>query len=74
MTVTSESDSHLSKGKNDAYNKILCLIPEEILAFLQSTQPKEVEKLEKQYGADTCGYVRIRADTPAKPVIVGLPG
>ncbi len=37
----------------EAYDKALCLIPEEALAFIQATQPKEYEKLEKQYGADT---------------------
>ncbi len=35
------------------YDKDLCLIPAESLAFLQQTQPREWEKLEKQYGANT---------------------
>ena len=35
------------------YDKDLCLIPDEVIAFIQATQPKEYEKLEKQYGADT---------------------
>jgi type I restriction enzyme R subunit len=35
------------------YNKQLCLIPSELLAFVKETQPKAYEALEKQYGAQT---------------------
>ena len=35
------------------YDKSLCLIPNETLQFIQDTQPKEYQKLEHQYGADT---------------------
>ncbi|HIG73524.1 MAG TPA: type I restriction endonuclease subunit R [Bacteroidetes bacterium] len=35
-----------------AYDRELCLLPEELLAFLRATQPEEVERLEAQYGAE----------------------
>ncbi len=35
------------------YNKDLCLIPEDAIAFIKETQPKKYEKLFEQYGADT---------------------
>ena len=35
------------------YDKDLCLITEEVLQFIKSSQPKEYEKLERQYGSDT---------------------
>ena len=35
------------------YDKQLCLIPDEVIVFVKETQPKEYEKLEIQYGADT---------------------
>ena len=35
------------------YDKNLCLIPHEVLQFIQATQPKEYQKLRRQYGADT---------------------
>ena len=34
----------------EAYDKTLCMISEDVLVFIQATQPKEYEKLEKQYG------------------------
>ena len=36
-----------------AYDKSLCLIPNETLQFIQDTQPEVYQKLEHQYGADT---------------------
>lgn len=45
-------DSGYRKGEPESYDKDLCLIPDEIIAFIQNTQPKEWEKLEKQYGGD----------------------
>jgi type I restriction enzyme R subunit len=36
-----------------AYERALCLIPAEVLAFVQESQPREWEKLEKQYGPAT---------------------
>ena len=35
----------------EEYDRALCLIPEEVLAFVRTTQPKEFQKLERQYGA-----------------------
>ena len=35
------------------YDKYFCLIPHEVLQFIQATQPKEYQKLRCQYGADT---------------------
>lgn len=37
----------------EEYDKSLCLIPDEVIQFTQSTQPKAFAQLEKQYGADT---------------------
>ena len=42
------------------YDKSLCLIPNEMLQFIKSTQPKEYQKLERQYGADTSTKLRDR--------------
>ncbi len=41
------------KGLAAEYDKDLCLMPEEVIRFLQSTQPNEYAKLEQQYGANT---------------------
>lgn len=46
-------DSGYKQLKPADYDKKLCLIPEEVLKFIQETQPKEYEKLYKQYQADT---------------------
>lgn len=35
------------------YNKDLCLIEEDVIAFVKETQPKEYSKLQEQYGTDT---------------------
>ena len=35
------------------YDKSLCLIPNEVLQFIQDTQPDVYQRLEHQYGADT---------------------
>ena len=35
------------------YDKDVCLLAEETLAFIQATQPKAFEQLEKQYSAET---------------------
>ena len=40
---------------SEAYDKDLCLIPDEVISFIQTTQPKAYAALEKQYGADTSG-------------------
>jgi type I restriction enzyme, R subunit len=41
------------KRAPENYDKDLCLLPDEILAFIRSTQPKPLKRLEKQYGSDT---------------------
>ena len=35
------------------YDKELCLLPEEVIAFVRATQPQEYKKLAEQYGAET---------------------
>jgi type I restriction enzyme R subunit len=35
------------------YDKSLCLIPEEVMAFLEATQSQAIEALYKQYGSET---------------------
>ena len=35
------------------YDKSLCLIPDEMLQFIQNTQPNVYQRLERQYGAET---------------------
>ena len=42
------------------YNKELCLLPDEVITFIRSTQPKEYQKLEKQYGTDTASKLCFR--------------
>ena len=51
-------EGHLSQSgyrslKSTDYDRSLCLIPHETLQFIQGTQPKEYQRLERQYGADT---------------------
>lgn len=58
MNFEEHIESHLlnsgyRKRAPEEYDKALCLIPDEVIQFIQATQPKEFEKLEKQYGADT---------------------
>jgi len=33
-----------------SYDKALCLIPEDVIAFVQATQPDQWQQLERQYG------------------------
>ncbi|MGR3309286.1 MAG: type I restriction endonuclease subunit R [Candidatus Brocadiales bacterium] len=46
-------NSGYHKRLSEDYDKGLCLIPDAVIQFIQSTQPKEYEKLQKQYGTDT---------------------
>ena len=51
-------EQHLNKSRYRSlqpadYDKALCLIPTETLQFIQDTQPKVYQRLERQYGADT---------------------
>lgn len=41
------------KRKPEAYDRLLCLIPADVIAFIQATQPKQWEKLKIQYGEET---------------------
>ncbi|GBE18452.1 type I restriction enzyme EcoR124II R protein [archaeon BMS3Abin16] len=45
--------SGYTKRASEDYDKDQCLIPNEVLEFIQTTQPKEYEKLEQQYGTET---------------------
>ena len=51
-------EAHLNRSgyrsqQSAIYNRSLCLIPDEMLKFIQDTQPIVYQKLERQYGADT---------------------
>ena len=51
-------EAHLNRSRYRSlqsidYDKSLCLIPDEVLQFIRNTQPKEYQRLERQYGADT---------------------
>ena len=41
------------KVDNKLYDKSLCLIPSQLIEFIQETQPKKYKKLTEQYGEDT---------------------
>jgi len=45
------SGYHIKYSEN--YDKDLCIISEEVITFIKSTQPKEYENLQRQYGIDT---------------------
>lgn len=51
-------EAHLNQSgyrslQSTDYNKDLCLIPDDMLQFIQGTQSEVYQKLERQYGADT---------------------
>ena len=51
-------ESHLlnsgyHKRTPEEYDKSLCLIPDEVIQFIQATQPKAFKQLEDQYGSET---------------------
>lgn len=46
-------NSGYQKRPPEDYDKELCLIPDEVIHFIKSTQPKEYERLQMQYGTDT---------------------
>jgi type I restriction enzyme R subunit len=57
MNFEEHVESHLlnsgyHRRKSEGYDKSLCLIPIDVLQFIQTTQPQEFEKLKKQYGAE----------------------
>ena len=42
------------------YDKYFCLVPDEVLQFIQTTQPKAYQRLERQYGEDTPQKLTLR--------------
>ncbi|AQQ71173.1 Type-1 restriction enzyme R protein [Limihaloglobus sulfuriphilus] len=46
------SSGYIKRSPVD-YDRDLCLIPDEVIAFIRDTQPQEYEKLEMQYGSNT---------------------
>jgi type I restriction enzyme R subunit len=53
-------EEHLVRGgysslNPSTYDKTLCLIPTQLIEFIQETQPKTYEKYELQYGPETVG-------------------
>ena len=42
------------------YDKYFCLIPDEVLQFIRTTQPKAYQRLERQYGEDTPQKLTLR--------------
>ena len=42
------------------YDKYLCLIPDEVLQFIRTTQPKAYQRLKRQYGEDTPQKLTLR--------------
>ena len=58
-------EAHLNQSgyrslQSSNYDKELCLIPNEILRFVQMTLLEEYKKLEHQYGAETPAKLRDR--------------
>ena len=46
-------NSSYTSAHPTTYDKSLCLIPTELIGFIQKTQPKTLAKLELQYGSET---------------------
>jgi len=59
------------KVDNKLYDKSLCLIPSQLIDFIKETQPKQLKKLEEQYGneADSKLLKRISEQIESKGVI-----
>ncbi|MBT4208004.1 hypothetical protein HOE22_06630, partial [Candidatus Woesearchaeota archaeon] len=53
------------------YDKSLCLIPSQLIEFIQETQPKKYQKITEQYGDDTNNKLtkRISEQIESKGVI-----
>ncbi|MES3630281.1 MAG: DEAD/DEAH box helicase family protein [Longimonas sp.] len=60
LTDPTHGDGAYVQRASSDYDKELCLIPEEIIAFVKATQPEEYEKLQEQYGADAGRNLCIR--------------
>ncbi|MEO5360686.1 MAG: type I restriction endonuclease [Nitrospirota bacterium] len=65
-------ESHIEKNllssgyhrhEPDDYNRETCLIPKDMLSFVQETQPDDYKKLEQQYGADAPSKLMYRLNT-----------
>jgi len=64
-------EAHLNQSRyrslqSSHYNKSLCLIPNETLKFIQDTQLKAYQKLERQYGKDTPQKLMLRISNQIK--------
>ena len=46
-------NSGYSSSDPSTYDKTLCIIPSHLIGFIQTTQPKTLQKLELQYGSET---------------------
>lgn len=53
--LTSQGGYHSISPKE--YNKELCVIPSEIIAFVRNTQPEEYKVLEEQYGTNVANQI-----------------
>ena len=64
-------ESGYQKVSPTDYDKTLCLIPDELIAFIKETQPKEFEKLEGQYGSETESKIckRVSSEIDSRGVI-----
>ena len=71
MPTYTESDfeNHIESQLNQSgyrslpqadYDKDFCLIPHEVLQFIQATQPREYQRLRSQYGAETSQKLLLR--------------
>jgi type I restriction enzyme R subunit len=61
-------NSGYHKERPENYNKDLCLIPSELIGFIQTTQPEQWQKLEKQLKADTARQLwdRVKKEIDSK--------
>lgn len=59
------------KAKPEDYDRDLCLIPAEVIAFVQDTQPEQWRKLEQQLKADTSRHLcdRLKKEIDSKGAI-----
>lgn len=66
---------YIKRSPSD-YDKSLCLIPEEAIEFIKSTQAREYKKLEAQYGskADDVILSRIASEVDKRGVLAVLRG
>jgi type I restriction enzyme R subunit len=60
LTDKKRGDGRYVQRDSSDYDKDLCLIPDELIEFVKSTQPKEYEKLQRQYGDETDRNICLR--------------